>query len=125
MASDNEITRTRTDRQNIMTRVSYWMVFRLIFILFFLHLMGDVFYRWDGFSYYASFSEFLPSVALITILWSIVAVFTAVLVWLCAGMAATPGIGMAVPAYGMESQERTLPVVYVFFCIAGNNGFNW
>jgi len=43
--------------------------------------MGDAFSRWDGFSYYASFSEFLPSVALALILWSIVSVFTAIFVW--------------------------------------------
>ena len=44
--------------------------------------MGDVFYRWDGFRSYASFSEFLPNVALLMVLWTIVAVFTALLVWL-------------------------------------------
>ncbi len=67
----------------ILTRkVSYWQVFRLIFIMFCLYLLRDVFSRWDGFKYYASFSEFLPSVALVTILWTILAVFTALLVWL-------------------------------------------
>ena len=44
--------------------------------------MGDAFYRWDGFKYYASFSEFIPSVALIMILWSLVAACVAVLLWL-------------------------------------------
>ncbi len=61
---------------------SYWQVFRLIFVIFFLYLMGDAFFRWDGFRYYAPFSEFLPSVALITILWSIVAALAALPVWL-------------------------------------------
>ncbi len=61
---------------------SYWQAFRVIFVLFSLYLMGDVFYRWDGFRYYASFSEFLPGVALIIILWSIAAVFAALLIWL-------------------------------------------
>lgn len=55
---------------------------RLVFVLFSLYLMGDAFYRWDGFSYYASFSEFLPSVALAFILWSIVSVFIALLLWI-------------------------------------------
>ena len=63
-------------------KTSYWQVFRLIFVVFSLYLMGDAFFRWDGFRYYASFSEFLPSVALVTILWSIVAALTAILVWL-------------------------------------------
>jgi arylsulfatase len=61
---------------------SFWKVLRLIFVTFSLYLMGDVFFRWDGFSYYAPFSEFLPSVALVSILWSIVAVLTTVLIWI-------------------------------------------
>jgi arylsulfatase A-like enzyme len=61
---------------------SYWKVFRLVFVIFSLYLMGDVFYRWDGFKYYASFSEFLPNVSLVAIFWSIIAILSAVLVWL-------------------------------------------
>ncbi|GBD97315.1 MAG TPA: DUF4976 domain-containing protein [Nitrospirae bacterium] len=60
---------------------SYRQVFRLIFVIFFLFLTGDAFYRWDGFSYYATFSEFLPAVALVSILWSGVAAFLALAVW--------------------------------------------
>jgi arylsulfatase A-like enzyme len=44
--------------------------------------MGDAFYRWDGFRLYMSFTEFLPSVALALILWSILALFTAFLAWI-------------------------------------------
>ena len=47
-----------------------------------LYLMGDAFYRWDGFRYYASFYEFIPSLALITVLWSILSVITAILIWM-------------------------------------------
>ena len=65
---------------------SYRQVFRLIFVIFSLYLMGDAFYRWDGFSYYATFREFLPAVALITILWSIVAVFAALVIWLAGSL---------------------------------------
>lgn len=61
---------------------SYWRVFRLCFVLFNLYLIGDVFYRWDGFRYYASFSDYIPSVALVTILWSVVASIVALLIWL-------------------------------------------
>ena len=59
--------------------VSYQSTFRFIFVLFFLYLLEDVFFRWDGFRHFASFSEFLPSVALICILWTIVAALTALL----------------------------------------------
>jgi hypothetical protein len=45
--------------------------------------VGDIFYKWDGFIYYnASFSKFLPTVALVTIYWTIVAAFITTLVWL-------------------------------------------
>ncbi|MHC4322618.1 MAG: sulfatase-like hydrolase/transferase, partial [Planctomycetota bacterium] len=60
---------------------SFWKVFRLIFVVFSLYLMGDAFYRWDGFRYYAPFSDFVPSVALISLLWSITALPAALLVW--------------------------------------------
>ncbi len=47
-----------------------------------LYLMGDAFYRWDGFRYYGSLYQFIPSLALVTVLWSIVSVITAITVWL-------------------------------------------
>lgn len=62
-------------------RVSFRQIFRLIFVIFCLYLLGDAFYRWDGFSYYASFSEFLPAVALASILWSLIAFLSSVAVW--------------------------------------------
>ncbi len=68
--------------KTLKTIASYWQVFRLVFVVFSLYLMGDAFFRWDGFSYYATFSEFLPAVALATILWSIVALIAALPVWL-------------------------------------------
>ena len=55
---------------------------RLVFVVFSLYLLGDVFYRWDGFSYHSSFMEFLPSVALVVIIWTIVALLTTALIWL-------------------------------------------
>jgi arylsulfatase A-like enzyme len=61
---------------------NFRQLFRLIFVIFSLYLMGDAFYRWDGFSYYASLHEFLPAVALVFILWSFVAVSASILLWL-------------------------------------------
>ncbi len=98
-----------------MTLTSYWKVFRLIFVIFSLYLMGDAFYRWDGFRYYAIFSEFLPAVALITILWS---------VYCLADMADRQGIGMVFPTHGMENQGRTLPVVYMCLCIVWSDSLD-
>lgn len=60
---------------------SYWKSFRLIFVVFSLYLLGDVFYRWDGFSHYAPFSKFVPSSALISILWSLTAFLITTFVW--------------------------------------------
>ncbi len=61
---------------------SYWKIFRLVFVIFSLYLLGDAFYRWDGFRYYASFLEFIPAVALVLILWSMLAAVAAFLIWL-------------------------------------------
>jgi arylsulfatase A-like enzyme len=57
-------------------------VFRIVFVIFSLYLMGDAFSRWDGFRYYASFEEFLPGVALALIIWSFVALSVSIPVWL-------------------------------------------
>lgn len=61
-----------------------WKVFRLIFVIFSLYLMGDVFHRWDGAKYYASLAEFLPSVALVFILWTFLAVCFSIIIWISA-----------------------------------------
>lgn len=66
----------------IMTNVSFRHILRLTFVLFSLYLLGDAFYRWDGFKYYASFYEFLPSIALALILWSVLSIVTAMLIWI-------------------------------------------
>ncbi len=50
--------------------------------MFSLYLLGDAFFRWDGFRYYAPFSEFLPAVALATVLWSAVSVLASLLAWI-------------------------------------------
>jgi hypothetical protein len=73
---------TSVNEQMQSRRISWWQVFRLIFVIFSLYLIGDAFYRWDGFKYYASFAEFLPSVALATVLWSILAGFASLLIYL-------------------------------------------
>lgn len=54
----------------------------LVFVVFSLYLLGDAFYRWDAFRYYAPFQEFLPAYALTSILWSALSVLTAILLWL-------------------------------------------
>ncbi len=65
----------------MLRKLLFWQIFRFVFVIFSLYLLGDAFYRWDGFRYYASFSEFLPSLALTSILWSIVTFITAFLLW--------------------------------------------
>ena len=62
--------------------VSYRQIFRVVFVLFSLYLLRDAFFRWDGVSFYASFSDFLPSAALVSILWTLVAALAAFSVWL-------------------------------------------
>ncbi|MEW6599507.1 MAG: sulfatase [Nitrospirota bacterium] len=68
------------DNQHI--NVSFCNILRLVFTIFSLYLLGDVFWRWDGFKVHSSFSEYLPNIALALILWSLVALIGSVLLWL-------------------------------------------
>ncbi|MBC8550012.1 MAG: sulfatase-like hydrolase/transferase [Nitrospira sp.] len=61
--------------------LSYWRLFRIVYVVFCCYLMGDAFYRWDGFSYYASFQDFIPAVALVTIIWTAVSAIVTFLLW--------------------------------------------
>ncbi len=61
---------------------TFWHWFRIVFTLFSLYLMGDVFYRWDAFKLHSSFSEYLPNVALASIIWSVVLLLSSVVIWL-------------------------------------------
>jgi len=88
---------------------SYWKTFRLIFVIFSLYLMGDAFYRWDGFSYYASFAEFVPNLCLISIFWSILALITAFLVWLSIRV-----ISYFCRHFKWNKAERLLLLAYIF-----------
>lgn len=65
-----------------MKSFTFWHWFRLVLTIFFLYLMGDVFYRWDGFKFHSTLSEYLPNVALALVIWSIVALLSSIVVWL-------------------------------------------
>jgi arylsulfatase A-like enzyme len=65
-----------------MKKISYWQIFRLIFVLFSFYLLGDAIYRWGSYRFFASFSDFLPNLCLVSILWSFIAFLTALLLWL-------------------------------------------
>jgi arylsulfatase A-like enzyme len=62
--------------------ISFLQFFKIVFVIFFLYLLGDAFYRWDGFKYYGTFDEFIPAVALISVLWFIFTVAISTLLWL-------------------------------------------
>lgn len=70
------------EKLNITRReIAYWRVFRLMFVVFHFYLVGDILYRWDGFRYYSKFSEFIPSIALIGVIWSLIAAILSLLIW--------------------------------------------
>lgn len=72
----------QSDKDSDKKRFTFWYCFHLVFTLFFLYLMGDVFYRWDAFKLHSSFSQYLPNVALASIIWSIVALLCSIVLWL-------------------------------------------
>ena len=64
------------------TKVSFLQLFRLVFVLCSLYLLRDTFYVWDGFKFYAPFADFIPSVALVSILWTASAFLLTLIVWI-------------------------------------------
>ncbi len=53
----------------------------LIFVIFSLQFIRDAFYKWDGYSYYLEFAEFLPELSLAFIIWTFVSIFTSLAIW--------------------------------------------
>ena len=68
--------------KNLVNSMSFKHIVRITFVVFSLYLLGDAFYRWDGFRMHSTFIDFLPSIALAVILWNIVAILVSILVWL-------------------------------------------
>jgi len=72
----------KDDNQNTPLSPSCWRIFRFTFVIFFLYLLRDAFYRWDGFGFHSTFSEFIPAFALVTVFWTMIASIVALAVWL-------------------------------------------
>ena len=65
------------------SKLSYWQIFRPVFVLFCLYVAREVLHRRDGLTYYyASFSDIIPTIALVVIFYSIVSGLVSALVWI-------------------------------------------
>lgn len=60
---------------------SFLLVLRVVFILFSLQFIRDAFYKWDGYSYYMRFVEFLPDLSLSFVLWSLPVIPAVIVLW--------------------------------------------
>jgi arylsulfatase A-like enzyme len=60
----------------------FFVLLRIVFVFSFLQFMRDVFYKWDGYSYYMKFTDFLPDLSLTYIFIALYAVLFAILAWL-------------------------------------------
>jgi len=58
-----------------------FILLRAFFVLFSLQYLKDVFYKWDGYSFYIRFSEILPDFSLAFILWTIPGIIFAFIFW--------------------------------------------
>ena len=61
---------------------SFFTVLRIFFLVFSLQFVKDAFYKWDGYSYYMKFTDFLPGVSLSFILWTIIGLLFAFVLWI-------------------------------------------
>ncbi|MDO8281285.1 MAG: sulfatase-like hydrolase/transferase [Thermodesulfovibrionia bacterium] len=60
---------------------SFLIIFRITLILFSLQFLKDALFKWDGYSFYMRFIDFLPELALAYVLWTITAIVIAVFLW--------------------------------------------
>jgi len=66
----------------VTAKKSFLITLRIFFILFSLKFIRDAFYTWDGCSYYMQFKDFLPDLSLIFILYTVLGVIFAVIIWI-------------------------------------------
>ncbi len=62
--------------------MSFFVVLRIVLFFFSLQFIRDAFFRWDGYSYYMTFMDFLPHLSLSYILWTIQGIIIAVVFWI-------------------------------------------
>ncbi|RJQ18467.1 MAG: DUF4976 domain-containing protein [Nitrospiraceae bacterium] len=60
---------------------SYLVILRIFFVVFSLMFIRDAFYKWDGYSFYMKFTDFLPDLSLVFIIWSIMGILLASVFW--------------------------------------------
>ncbi len=70
--------------ENMTAKKTFIFLLRLFFVLFSLQFLKDAFYKWDGYSYYMRFTDFLPELSLAFILWSVIPLISAFALWLIA-----------------------------------------
>ncbi len=60
-------------------KVSIINIFRMVFMPVMLFLVGETFFHWSGFSYYLTFWEFLPNLAMMVLLFTLMAILATVI----------------------------------------------
>ncbi|RJO60638.1 hypothetical protein C4544_04830 [candidate division WS5 bacterium] len=61
---------------------SLLITLRIFFVLFSFVFIRDAFYKWDGYSYYMTFRDFLPDLSLAFIFWTLLGVITSFIFWI-------------------------------------------
>lgn len=61
---------------------SFFIVIRLIFVLYSLHFMKDAFFKWDGYAFYMRFIDFVPDLSLSFVIWTGLGIILAVASWI-------------------------------------------
>ncbi|MBI4847179.1 MAG: sulfatase [Nitrospirae bacterium] len=60
---------------------SFLIILRIVFIIFSVLFIRDAFYKWDGYSFYMRFMDFLPDLSLSFVLWTIPVLPLSVMLW--------------------------------------------
>ncbi len=111
---DSKMDSHSSGQRVAVTKLSYRHIFRPVFVLFCLYVAGDVLYRRDGLTYYyASFPDIIPTMALVVIFYSIVAVVASTLIWITQRI-----VGWVIQRIGWDGKvERWLLLAGMFILL--------
>lgn len=92
---------------------SFSIILRIVFLLFSLYFLVDAFNRWDGYSFYMRFAEFLPELSLAFILWTVIGIILAVSLWVV-----MYGLFILIPKSLMPVRLEHITVFFIFIACA-------
>ncbi|MBI5051008.1 MAG: sulfatase-like hydrolase/transferase [Nitrospirae bacterium] len=91
---------------------SFIIILKIFFILFSVLFLKEAFYKWDGYSYYMRFTDFLPDLSLAFILWTLPEIMIAFVLWLTVNV-----VSKLIPKSLFRLEHITTWLIFIAFTL--------